>query len=103
LPQRVSRELQADDLYEVHGDPSPEELASWLHERAHHFIHGQYPIVGWLYLRRPVEMHFFSNEGSLIVSGNADLPRPDEMSVPYVPLWRNGSSKRLVSNSCPCI
>jgi hypothetical protein len=89
LSTPVNREMRVEDLYEVHGDPSPEELASWLQERARHLINGKCPIAGWLYLRRPEEMHFFSAEGALIASGNADLPRPGDMVVPYVPLWRN--------------
>lgn len=89
LEKSVSRDLRLEDLYEVHLDPAPEELSSWLNERAQHFIEGKWPIAGWLYLRHPEELYFFSADGCIIISGGADLPRPADMVVPSVPLWRN--------------
>jgi hypothetical protein len=89
LPQRMIRELCVEDLYEVHGQPSLEELSAWMQERSHHGIMGQWPITGWMYLASPEELHFFAKSGELMESGTAERAWKTVPVDPYVPLWRN--------------
>jgi hypothetical protein len=76
---RVPYKQTVESLYEVHGNPAPEELTAWLAEHEHCWVIGKYAIAGWVYHRSPQEIHYYRADGAHLHAAPAHSPPPEEV------------------------